>query len=117
LRLLLDEDTQASRLVAQLREGGRDVLTVAQAGCAGAGDPQVLMLATEGGRALLTRNCADYLLLHQRGTAHAGILCVYQGPDPGKAMRYADIVLALGNVERSAVPLSGTFVALNAWVY
>ena len=117
MRLLLDEDAQARRLIDLLRVRGHDVLTVGEADRAGAPDDAVLRLAASTGRVLLTRSCADYLLLHQRGVAHGGILCVLQDSDPAKAMRYAAIVLALGNVELSGVPLAGTFLALNAWVY
>ena len=117
MRLLLDEDTQARRLIDLLRAHGHDVLTVGEADRSGASDAAVLMLAAGTGRVLLTRNCADYLLLHASGLAHGGVLCMYQDSDPAKAMRYTDIVLALGNLELSGVPLAGTFLALNAWVY
>jgi hypothetical protein len=86
LRLLLDEDTQARRLVVLLRTGGHEVLTVGEADRIGTADTEVLTLAAATGRALLTRNCADYLALHERGAAHSGVLCVYQDSDMDKAM-------------------------------
>lgn len=117
MRLLLDEDTQAGRLVDLLEARGHDVLTVGGAKRSGAPDGEVLTLAFSTERVLLTRNCADYLLLHQRGVAHGGILCVYQDPDPAKTLRYSDIALALTNLERAGISLAGTFLALNAWIY
>lgn len=117
MRLLLDEDTQARRLVGLLRARGHDVLTVGEADGIGAPDSAVLMLAADADRVLLTRNCADYLTLHERITTHSGILCVYQDSDPSKTMRYEDIARALGNLEKSGLPLLGTFLATNAWNY
>lgn len=117
MRLLLDEDSQARRLVELLRTRGHDVLTVAESNQAGAPDSVVLDMAADAGRVLLTRNCADYLASHEQGGAHSGMLCVFQDPDPSKAMSYEDIARALGNLERSEVPLEGVFLALNAWLY
>ncbi len=117
MRLLLDEDTQARRLVNLLRERGHDVLTVGEANRIVAPDSAVLTLASGANRVLLTRNCADYLALHERTATHSGILCVYQDSGPAKSMRYEDIARALGNLEKSRLPLSGMFLALNAWNY
>jgi ABC-type microcin C transport system duplicated ATPase subunit YejF len=117
LRLLLDEDSQARRLVELLRRRGHDVQTVGESNQAGAPDSVVLDMAADAGRVLLTRNCTDYLNLHEMRAAHSGILCVFQDPDPAKAMSYEDIARALMNLERSEVPLEGMFLALNAWRY
>lgn len=117
MRLLLDEDSQARRLVKLLRVGGHDVLTVGESNQAGAPDSVVLDMATDEDRVLLTRNCADYLTLHKQRGSHSGILCVFQDPDPSKAMSYEDIARALTNLEKSEVPLEGLFLALNAWRY
>ena len=117
MRLLLDEDTQSRRLVNLLRTRGHDVLTVGEANRIGAPDSAVLTLASGANRVLLTRNCADYLALHERTATHSGILCVYQDSDPAKSMRYEDIARALGNLDKSRLPLSGMFLAINAWNY
>jgi hypothetical protein len=117
LRLLLDEDSQARRLVELLRARGHGVLTAGESNQAGAPDSAILNMAADTGRVLLTRNCADYLALHEQGAAHGGIMCVYQDSNPPKAMRYKDIACALMNLERSKVPVDGVFLALNAWLY
>jgi len=117
LHLLLDEDSQAPRLVKLLRKRGHDVQTVSESNQAGAPDSVVLDMAAAAGRVLLTRNCADFLALHQQGSQHGGILCVFQDPDPSKSMSYEDIARALGNLERSELLLGGGFLALNAWLY
>ena len=117
MRLLLDEDSQARRLIELLRARGHDVLTVGESDQAGAPDNIVLNIAAATSRILLTRNCADYLALHEQGAAHGGILCVYQDSNPAKAMGYEDIACALMNLEQSDVRLEGAFLALNAWLY
>ena len=117
MRLLLDEDSQARRLVDLLRARGHDVLTVGESDQAGAPDSAVLHMAVHTSRVVLTRNCADYLALHEQNAGHGGILCVYQGSNPAKVMSYEDIALALTNLERSGVRLEGSFLALNGWVY
>lgn len=117
LRLLLDEDCQARRLIELLRARGHDVLTVGESDKAGAPDGAVLNIAADSDRVLLTRNCTDYLSLHEQGATHGGILCVYQDSNPAKAMCYEDIARALMNLERSEVRMAGVFLALNAWLY
>jgi predicted nuclease of predicted toxin-antitoxin system len=71
LRLLVDEDTQAKRLVKLLREAGHDVLTVEEAGLGAHPDMQVLEYARRENRIVLTRNCEDFRALHEAGTQHA----------------------------------------------
>jgi hypothetical protein len=93
------------------------VFTVGESNQAGAPDSIVLDMAAGEGRILLTRNCADYLALHEQGAEHGGIVCVFQDSDPSKAMSYEDIARALTNLESSEVPLNGLFLALNAWLY
>ncbi len=117
LRLLLDEDSQARRLIELLRARGHDVLAVSESDQAGAPDSVVLNIAAGTGRVLLTCNCADYLVLHEQRVTHGGILCVYQDSNPAKAMSYEDIASALMNLERTEVRLDGVFLALNAWLF
>lgn len=59
LRLLIDEDTQARRLVEMLRESGHNVLTIGEAGVTGIPDTMALEMARSHQRILLTRNCDD----------------------------------------------------------
>ena len=55
LRLLLDEDSQAKKLVNLLRQAGHDILTVNQTGLMGKPDSMVLDRARQEDRILLTR--------------------------------------------------------------
>jgi len=117
LRLLLDEDTQARRLVLLLRAEGHEILTLGETGKAGAPDSEVMRIAAATDRVVLTRNCDDYLALHRGLSDHPGILCVFQDADPVKAMSWHDIAHALKNLESAEVPLQGQFMALNAWLF
>lgn len=113
LTLLVDEDIQARRLVRLLVEVGHDILTVNDAGLSGQPDAIVFRSACESGRALLTRNPADFLALHQHQPDHPGILAVYQDHDPAKNMSYADIARAIENLESVGVALPSAFHVLN----
>jgi hypothetical protein len=70
-------------VVEALRGMGHDVLTVLEAGQANQRIPDaaVLDFATRSGRALLTLNRWDFIRLHERSTAHAGIVTCTQDPD------------------------------------
>ena len=115
MRLLVDEDSQAKTLVRLLVEAGHDVVTVEAAGLSSMADSEVLGRAIQEQRALLTRNCGDFLVLHGDRPDHHGILAVYQDADPTKNMSYADIVRALGHLASSDVSFSKEFIVVNAW--
>jgi len=115
LRLLVDEDSQARTLVRLLVEAGHDVLTAEAAGLNSLQDAEVFARAIHERRALLTRNCSDFLELHREHPEHFGILAIYQDADPAKNMSHAEIVRSIGNVLESGMAVEGQFVALNAW--
>lgn len=115
LRLLVDEDTQAHLLVKILRADGHDVLTVSEANLTAKPDRTVLNFARSQQRVLLTRNCDDFLILHEADPTHLGILAVYQDAPPRKAMNYAAIVRAIANLESTKLPLSRQFIVLNQY--
>lgn len=79
MKLLVDEDSQARRLLDAPRHAGHDVLSVAELGCNGLPDAQVFAQAQAQGRTLLTHNVADFpgagaagRRAASRGTAGAG---------------------------------------------
>jgi predicted nuclease of predicted toxin-antitoxin system len=76
IRFHLDENVSRSVAVG-LRQRGIDVTTSADAGLIGASDEQQLAYARESNRVLYTHD-DDFLSLHARGDAHAGI--VYCSP-------------------------------------
>jgi predicted nuclease of predicted toxin-antitoxin system len=115
LRLLVDEDSQARTLVRLLVEAGHDVLTADAAGLNSLEDAEVLARAHDEQRALLTRNCSDFLALHEERSPHFGILAIYQDADLSKNMSYVEIVRAISNLEASGVEIPGEILVLNAW--
>ena len=117
LKLLLDEDSQAKRLIELLRNAGHDIITVSEAGLERKPDSFVLDYARQERRVLLTRNCDDFHTLHQSNNDHYGILAVYQYAVPSPNMSYDTIVNCITNLEAAELSLINQFIALNSWNY
>ncbi len=117
LRLLLDEDSQAKRLVTVLEKAGHEVLTINEVGLAGSSDDVVLDYAREANLILLTHNCDDFEELHNLNPNHSGILAVYSNADRFKNMSFKTIVKAIANLEAAGIPLTNQFISLNYWNY
>lgn len=117
LNLLLDEDSQAKMLVKLLKAAGHKVLTINELEMVGQPDSAVFIYAKREDLVLLTRNCADFQILHESQTNHPGILAVYQEADESKNMSYRDIARAISNLEESGVVIVGQFIVLNQWRY
>ncbi len=82
-------------VVEELRRLGHDVLTSQEAGRAGQGidDDIVLEDARAMARILLTQNRADFKKLHKGGAPHQGIVvCTYDRDAVGLAQRIAEAV-------------------------
>lgn len=117
LKLFLDEDSQAKRLVDLLRGEGHDVLTVNEVGLVRKPDSFVLEYARQEGRLLLTRNCDDFYNLHNINSNHSGIFAIYQYADSSKNMSYSAIVKCIANLESSGLIFTNQFIPLNPWNY
>ena len=117
MKLLVDEDSQAKRLIKLLREAGHDILTASEARLEQLSDREVLAAAIEMNRSVLTRNGRDFLALHLAIRDHAGILVVNQDAIPSKNMSHVAIVRAIGNLEASGWTPRGEFVSLTAWQF
>ena len=117
LKLLVDEDSQAHRLLKLLRNAGHDVLTVNEAGLSGSEDWEILDCARREGRLLLTKNCRDFEVLHLADFNHPGIIAVYQGANTMKNMSFKQIVKAITNLEAANISLANQFISLNHWNY
>ncbi|MBH8554997.1 DUF5615 family PIN-like protein [Nostocaceae cyanobacterium CENA357] len=115
--MLLDEDSQAKYLVNLLQVASHDVVTVNAVGLMNRPDSVVLDQARQDQRVLLTRNCNDFLELHQANPTHSGILAIYQNSDAAKNMSYQLIVKAIANLEAAEYALKNQFVILNQWNY
>ncbi len=68
-------------------------------------------------RVLLTKNCRDFELLHQRNPKHPGILAIYESSSTSKNMSFQDIVGAISNLEAANISLENQFISLNPWSY
>jgi hypothetical protein len=83
ITLYLDEDIPLA-LALSLSNRGVDVVTTQAAGNIGKSDREQLTFAAGQGRALLTHNKKDFILLHQEcvnsGVAHSGIIVSDQVP-------------------------------------
>jgi hypothetical protein len=77
-------------VVEHLRNLGHDVLTIQEAGLAGAAlpDEEVLRFAARQDRILLTLNRRHFLALHRAQPGHAGIIvCTFDPDFAGQADR------------------------------
>ena len=117
LRLLIDEDSQAKRLVDLLRQAGYDVVTINELELSGSDDTVVLDYARKQERVLLTQNCRDFEVLHTLNSNHPGILAIYQDNYSSKNMLFKDIVKAISNLEAAEISLANQFICLNHWNY
>lgn len=107
-RLYADEDFDHP-VVHELRQLGHDVPTVLEAGRANQGIPDIDVLAdaTDLGRAVLTFNRRDFIGLHRRSAAHAGIVACSRDPDVSTLASRIDRAI-------STVPdLSGQLIRVN----
>jgi hypothetical protein len=94
MALLYADENFDARVVAEMRRLGHDVTTVQQAGRQGRPDPDVLADAAADGRAVLTFNRRDFLRLHRRSAAHAGIIVCTDDPDPAALAARIDQAIA-----------------------
>ena len=82
MRLLLDANLSPKRIGSALQKRGHDVLNLASDAALGAlDDPQVLELAAEQARILVTRNSRDFAPLlrewAEAGRHHAGCILIW----------------------------------------
>lgn len=78
VRLLLDENL-SPRVAIDLRQEGYDVVHLRERGRLGITDPQVLALAFDEDRVLVTANVADFRKLAAAREVHAGIALLLDG--------------------------------------
>jgi hypothetical protein len=104
-------------LIKCLQAAGHRVITPPEAGSTGARDAVHFRRAKQEGWILLTKNPRDFVVLHEADRDHAGALVIYQDNDPGRDMTHMEIVGAIANLERAAIPLAGEIHILNRWRY
>lgn len=100
MTLYADENVPL-RVVEELRRLGHDVLTAFEDGRANQSitDRDLLVRATELGRAVLTLNRIDFKRLHREIPDHDGIIVCTEDPDRvGQALRVAQAIAGAGEL-------------------
>jgi len=119
MKLYLDDNSCKGLLAILLRKAGHIVVLPSDVGCAGVSDPRHFIHAIQTDFVVLTRDYEDFLALHDLVQAthgqHSGILAVRSDNDIRRDMKDRDIVRAIGNLERAAVPVANEFIVLNHW--
>ncbi len=98
MRLILDE--HFSHLIAQaLRERSQNVWTVTELDLAGTSDEQILAVARDQGRALVTNNTQDFVPLEHiwiaAGEVHHGIIYTDDASAPRGTNQIGEIIRRL----------------------
>ena len=124
LNLYLDDCSNSDLLADLLQKAGHRVVrpTDPGVGLDGANDADHFAFATANDLILITKNPADFYLLHEATEPnHAGIFGVYQDNDASRDMSDAEIMRALANVvaatQQGGEPIHGHFCVLNEWRY
>jgi hypothetical protein len=119
MRLYLDDDSIARRLVQALRQAGHAVQTPADAGRTGDDDSVHLLHAVEVDRVLLTGNHRDFENLHnlvkRTGGIHPGVLVVRKDGDSRRNMSPQQIVQAIAKLNATLSSVGTQFIVLNHW--
>lgn len=96
-------------VVIELRALGHDIVTIQERGRGGeeVPDPEVLKMATDEDRAVLTLNRRDFIRLHIDGAGHAGIIVCTVDPDfHRQAQRIHDEIGRLADLRGQLVRVS-----------
>jgi predicted nuclease of predicted toxin-antitoxin system len=123
LALYLDDCAYSARLTRLLRDAGHTVVVPVDSGLTGAADRVHFEYARGNNLILLTKNCSDFVELHEYclvvGSNHPGVVGVYMDNDAERDMSYQDIVRALAHLEqtlaREGRSLDNNFHVLNHW--
>lgn len=95
--------------VERLRVLGHDVLTAQEAGNAGQRipDEEVLRYAKEHGRAVVTLNRRDFVMLHEASDDHLGIIVCTQDLDfEAQAGRIHDSIAGIVDLARQLIKVN-----------
>ena len=119
MNLYLDDDSVKAHLVALLRRSGHDVQIPSEVEMSGSSDARHLERAAQHGQVILTRNYADFLELHDVVQAtkgrHPGIIVVRFDNDPTRDLTDRGIVVAIGKLDASGIPIANELHILNHW--
>jgi hypothetical protein len=103
---LYSDENFPLQVVEELRRLSFDVLTMYEDGKANQSltDEEVLSIASEKGRALLTANRRHFIRLHRRLPDHSGIIvCTFDPDFVGQAQRIADALREQTTLEKQLI--------------
>jgi predicted nuclease of predicted toxin-antitoxin system len=119
MNLYVDDNMNKALLATLLRKAGHQVTAPTDVGTAGIFDARHFVHAMTSALLVLTKDHQDFEDLHVVVQAsqgqHPGILAIRQENDARRDMKDRDIVRAIGNLERTGVPLANIFHVLNYW--
>ena len=119
MKIYLDDDSVAGRLIPALRQAGHDVRTPTEIGMIGAHDALHLRQAIREGRSLVSRNYKDFepinFLVQESKGRHTGILMIREDDPKKRNMKPHDVVRALRKLEDAGVPVANEYIVLNHW--
>lgn len=98
--LLLADENLPFPVVSTLKQSGYDIKTLLDLGIAGQAipDDDVLAIATQQNRCLITLNRKDFIKLHREQAEHAGILiCTFDADFAALAHRIDQCLLETGS--------------------
>ena len=109
-RLFSDENFPFP-VVIELRQLGHDAASIQERGKAGEGTPddEVLKIAINEARAVLTINRKDFIRLHRQSDRHAGIIvCTYDPDYSGQAARIHAAIEACPDLDGQLIRVNRT---------
>jgi predicted nuclease of predicted toxin-antitoxin system len=119
MNLYLDDNLAGKMLDLLLTKAGHNVVQSHGANLSSATDPKHLTYAIGASLILLTNDWEDFEDLHvlvlAAGGSHPGIITVRYDNDSGRDMKPAQIVKAIGKLERSGMTTTNELVILNHW--
>jgi hypothetical protein len=119
MRLYIDHDLAGRELVARLRTEGHDIEIPTEIGLAAASDTEQFTHAIRTSRVLLTRHAADFDPLHvlvlASGGHHPGLLHSRSDNDVTRDIKPRGIVVAIGKLLASGIPIEDERHDLNRW--
>lgn len=101
MRLLLDEHF-SHRIAEALRADGHDVQATGDVGLSGTSDEELLVIALEQGRVLVTNNVADFVPIEREwaagGDVHQGIIYTSDGSVPRAVNQMGELLTRLARM-------------------
>lgn len=115
MKIYLDENMASERLVQLLKKNGFEVATPWENNLSGAPDRSHFEFCKKKKFPLLTKDAADFLLIHQESSHHEGIIAVYEEGVAQKNMSVVDIFWALQNLVKREPNLENHYFVLNQY--